>query len=57
MSNPCNHDFILAAFDDLKAVVICAYCGQVRHLYFKTGLVKIIIEIGKIKNNNARQTT
>lgn len=51
----CDHQFILITeLSDTRehAIVVCNYCGQVRHVY-ETGKVVVIMEEGEIiKNKN-----
>lgn len=56
MARYCDHEFHIIELADggLKpATLMCAYCGQVRHLH-GDGRVKIFIDEGKIeKQHNA----
>lgn len=40
---------------DFYAIIVCAYCGQVRHIY-DFGLVDIVKEYGEVKNAPSNTT-
>lgn len=48
--NKCSHDFI-KFYDkepaDSACVVVCVYCGQVRHIY-PEGKIEIIKDYGEV---------
>ena len=49
----CDHDFIrLNESEVFYVIVVCAYCGQVRHI-FGDGRVDIVKEAGQIKREHS----
>ena len=49
----CDHDFICIKDANLSGdfgIVICIYCGQVRHTY-PDGRVMVVVEEGQVKRN------
>lgn len=54
MTNQCVHDFIKVRVNHVPpthAVVVCAYCGQVRHVY-ADGKIDIIKQDGETSDTH-----